>query len=168
MSATAGTTLNSALGIGVPSTHKDFGAMHKQETRVKIQAYQVRGTFCLPVLVIDEASMLSAEMFEKVEEKLGKVAHDGEAAGCNVLHRSLARKGGGLILYASWLSVPVRSVIAALLDGSAFLLFKGVFLGTAPPQYFTPFPLPGKPANQGTMHQIEAYASVCNGCALPL
>ncbi|KAF5843371.1 PIF1-like helicase-domain-containing protein [Dunaliella salina] len=68
-----GTTLNSALGIGVPNTHKDFGTMHKQDTRMKIQAYQV--------LVIDEASMLSAEMFEKVEEKIRDIRNSKLPAG---------------------------------------------------------------------------------------
>ncbi|MEW5314863.1 MAG: hypothetical protein WDW38_006328 [Sanguina aurantia] len=68
-----GTTINSALGIGAPSSYKDFGSMHKKENKMRIKGWEV--------LVIDEASMVSAEFFEKVEEMLREVRGNGQPAG---------------------------------------------------------------------------------------
>ena len=36
-----GTTLNGALGVGVPHLYKDFGAMHKKETAARIKQWEV-------------------------------------------------------------------------------------------------------------------------------
>ncbi|KAK9826266.1 hypothetical protein WJX74_003930 [Apatococcus lobatus] len=54
-----GTTVHSAVGCGVPQTTQDFGRMWKADKRAKIRA--------LKVLIVDEVSMISAEMFEALE-----------------------------------------------------------------------------------------------------
>ena len=52
----SGVTLHSALGCGAPQTTDDFGRMWKKESRQRLRA--------LRVLILDEISMVSAEMFE--------------------------------------------------------------------------------------------------------
>ncbi|KAL4451826.1 hypothetical protein ABPG75_007488 [Micractinium tetrahymenae] len=54
-----GSTLNSALGCGAPRTMNDFGRMWKRENRARLEALQV--------LIVDEISMISAEMFHTLE-----------------------------------------------------------------------------------------------------
>eukprot|EP00195_Chlamydomonas_chlamydogama_P005406 CAMPEP_0202891832 /NCGR_PEP_ID=MMETSP1392-20130828/1784_1 /ASSEMBLY_ACC=CAM_ASM_000868 /TAXON_ID=225041 /ORGANISM="Chlamydomonas chlamydogama, Strain SAG 11-48b" /LENGTH=735 /DNA_ID=CAMNT_0049575693 /DNA_START=1492 /DNA_END=3696 /DNA_ORIENTATION=+ len=68
-----GTTLNAALGVGAPQQYKDFGAMYKKDTRIRIRGWDV--------LVIDEASMLSGEFLNKVEEMMREIRGNGKPAG---------------------------------------------------------------------------------------
>ena len=37
----AGTTLNSALGVGAPNVYKDFGSMYKPETKRRIREWEI-------------------------------------------------------------------------------------------------------------------------------
>lgn len=68
-----GTTLNSALGIGVPLRFSDFRSMHRQDTKARVRKWKV--------LIIDEVSMMSAELFEILEFMLREVRRNGEPAG---------------------------------------------------------------------------------------
>eukprot|EP00798_Chlamydomonas_sp_ICE-L_P021499 gene21499-28480_t len=68
-----GTTLNSALGFGAPSKYDDFKSMFKKENRERIRGWQI--------MVIDEVSMLSAEMFEKLEAMLRDIRGNGKPFG---------------------------------------------------------------------------------------
>ena len=68
-----GTTLNSALGMGAPSKYKDFRSMHRKDARERTRAWKV--------LVVDECSMMSAEMFEMIEHMLREVRRNGRPGG---------------------------------------------------------------------------------------
>jgi sigma54-dependent transcription regulator len=68
-----GQTLNSALGIGAPSTYKDFRKMQEPRTRPRLIQWDV--------LVLDEVSMLSAEFLEEVELVLRLARGDARPAG---------------------------------------------------------------------------------------
>ena len=68
-----GTTLNSAFGIGVPLKFADFRSMHRQDTKSRIRKWKV--------LIIDEVSMMSAELFEVLEYMLREVRRRREPAG---------------------------------------------------------------------------------------
>lgn len=68
-----GQTLNAALGIGTVSALRDFQRMH-----APAHARRIRGWH---VLIVDECSMLSAEAFEAIEERLRWVRNDVRAAG---------------------------------------------------------------------------------------
>jgi ATP-dependent DNA helicase PIF1 len=61
-----GTTLHALCGIGVPRTVEDFNRMLKPEPRLRIGS-------CCDVLVIDEVSMLSGELLDRIEEQFRRV-----------------------------------------------------------------------------------------------
>ncbi len=71
-----GTTLNAALGIGAPSSYRDFRVMRRPENAKRIRRWSV--------LVIDECSMLSAEFFNVIREEItairGQEDEDGGIA----------------------------------------------------------------------------------------
>ncbi|GAX73971.1 hypothetical protein CEUSTIGMA_g1421.t1 [Chlamydomonas eustigma] len=68
-----GTTLNAALGLGICNYYKDFGSMFKKETRARISRYEI--------LIVDEVSMLSAELFNTIESNLKRLRNDVRPAG---------------------------------------------------------------------------------------
>ncbi|KAG6541057.1 hypothetical protein Mapa_017544 [Marchantia paleacea] len=65
-----GTTLHSATGIGVPRRIRDFARMY--QTRVKTKWRNLK------VLIIDEISMISAEVFEYLEQTITEVRKASE------------------------------------------------------------------------------------------
>ena len=56
MSPSGGTTLHSTMGCGIPNLVSDFERMWSKANEPKLKALQV--------LVVDELSMVSADMFE--------------------------------------------------------------------------------------------------------
>ncbi|PNH12573.1 ATP-dependent DNA helicase PIF1 [Tetrabaena socialis] len=68
-----GTTLNAAIGIGAPSRYRDFKTMHRPDVRARIKGWDV--------LVIDECSMMSAEMFEIIEHMFRVIRRSQRPAG---------------------------------------------------------------------------------------
>ena len=69
-----GQTLNAALGIGAVNVYDDFKSMRTvPQTRARIRAWKV--------LVVDECSMLSAEMLEELERQFREVRNDSRPAG---------------------------------------------------------------------------------------
>ncbi|KAL6764875.1 PIF1-like helicase-domain-containing protein [Haematococcus lacustris] len=68
-----GTTLNSALGVGVPTWHRDFKSMFKQDVKSRIRNWQA--------LIVDEASMMSAEFLQQVEPMLRELRGKEKPAG---------------------------------------------------------------------------------------
>ncbi|BBN03582.1 ATP-dependent DNA helicase PIF1 [Marchantia polymorpha subsp. ruderalis] len=68
--AIGGTTLHSATGIGVPRRIRDFARMY--QTRVKTKWRNLK------VLIIDEISMISAEVFEYLEQTITEVRKASE------------------------------------------------------------------------------------------
>ena len=62
-----GTTLHSALGIGVPGNYDDFRKMWGQKDKMRK----------FKVMLIDEVSMLAGELFDKVDDMLRRVRHWG-------------------------------------------------------------------------------------------
>ena len=68
-----GTTVNAALGLGVPRRYKDFRSMFGKASRARVQGWH---TF-----IIDECGMLSAEMFEMIIHMLSEVRRDSRTAG---------------------------------------------------------------------------------------
>jgi len=68
-----GQTLNSALGFGAVSRVRDFETMTTANSRRRLRE--------LRVLLIDECSMLSAEMLDEIEAKLREAREDPRPAG---------------------------------------------------------------------------------------
>ncbi|PNH01360.1 ATP-dependent DNA helicase PIF1 [Tetrabaena socialis] len=68
-----GTTFNAAMGIGAPSRYRDFLTMHRKDVRARIKA--------MYVLVVDECSMMSGEMFAIVEFMLRTIRKNSRPAG---------------------------------------------------------------------------------------
>lgn len=69
-----GQTLNAALGIGAVNHYRDFASMAgNAQVRQRIRGWEV--------LIVDEVSMLSAEMFEEVERQFRQVRQDERPAG---------------------------------------------------------------------------------------
>ena len=68
-----GATLNSALGMGAPGKYKDFLSMHRKDARARTRMFEV--------LVIDECSMMSGEMFEILEYMLRTIRRSSKPAG---------------------------------------------------------------------------------------
>lgn len=66
-----GSTLNSALGLGVPTTARDFRTMFS--SRKRLREYEV--------LILDESSMCSADMFDRIEEMLRSIRGGVRPAG---------------------------------------------------------------------------------------
>lgn len=66
-----GCTLNSALGFGVVNTQRDFMSMYSSKERI-------RG---FDVLIIDESSMCSAELFDVLERMLRNIRGNQRPAG---------------------------------------------------------------------------------------
>ncbi|KAK9810843.1 hypothetical protein WJX73_001202 [Symbiochloris irregularis] len=98
-----GTTFHSALGIGVPRDLDDFGKMFKPETRTKIRK--------LKVLVLDEVSMVSAELWQQSEQQVR-----------NVRGSDLAFGGIQLILCGDFFQLlPIETRWQAHMRSSAFL-----------------------------------------------
>ncbi|CAM6122355.1 unnamed protein product [Calypogeia fissa] len=68
--AIGGTTLHSVTGIGVPRRIRDFSRMYQSRLITKWRN--------MKVLIIDEVSMISAEMFEYIEQTLSQLRTQGE------------------------------------------------------------------------------------------
>eukprot|EP00899_Mesostigma_viride_P014768 jgi/Mesvir1/23292/Mv25952-RA.3 len=64
-----GTTLHSQAGCGVPAVLTDFKKMWGRDAKARWRA--------LAILIIDEVSMISAEMFEQLERKAREVRDSG-------------------------------------------------------------------------------------------
>lgn len=68
-----GTTLHSQCGVGIPRVYRDFD---------KVQGKNAAPRWArLKVLIIDEVSMVSAEMFQELEKQARKVMHRDEPFG---------------------------------------------------------------------------------------
>jgi hypothetical protein len=76
-----GTTLHALCGIGVPRTVEDFNRMLKPEPRLRIGS-------CCDVLVIDEVSMLSGELLDRIEEQFRRVKQLKHASTRTLMRRS--------------------------------------------------------------------------------
>jgi hypothetical protein len=61
-----GTTIHALCGFGVPKTVADFNKMLFTDTKERLQS-------CCDVLVIDEVSMLSGELFDRMDELLRRL-----------------------------------------------------------------------------------------------
>ena len=61
-----GTTIHAVCGFGVPKTVADFNKMLFADTKERLQQ-------CCDVLVIDEVSMLSGELFDRIDELLRRL-----------------------------------------------------------------------------------------------
>jgi ATP-dependent DNA helicase PIF1 len=68
-----GVTLNSALGLQVPAKYADFSTMQRKQHATRIRAWKV--------LIIDECSMLSAELLQMVEHMLRRVRRSCKPGG---------------------------------------------------------------------------------------
>ena len=68
-----GQTLNSALGVGVPTVYRHFDRVMSERNRARVRRWRV--------LVIDEVSMLSAEFLEQMDRVLRKARGVDEPAG---------------------------------------------------------------------------------------
>ncbi|GAB4819356.1 hypothetical protein N2152v2_006402 [Parachlorella kessleri] len=101
----SGTTLHSTLGCGAPRTTLDFGRMWKKDTRERLRQLKApppgpsagpawslwmhasprssedENKIPLQVLIIDEISMISGEMFELLEAMLRQIRGRGDACG---------------------------------------------------------------------------------------
>lgn len=101
-----GVTLNSALGLGVPGRHRDFKrAVQRPDVRARVKGWEV--------LIIDECSMMSAELFEEVERMLREA-------------RSSQRPGGGvrLVICGDFFQLPpVSRRLDAVEPGTPYDVF---------------------------------------------
>ncbi|GLI61449.1 hypothetical protein VaNZ11_003840, partial [Volvox africanus] len=68
-----GTTLHSALGCSAPTEYKDFNYMFRKDTRDRIRGYEV--------LILDEASMTSGELWTMLELQLRQLRGNQKPAG---------------------------------------------------------------------------------------
>lgn len=66
-----GTTVNAAMGLGVPTTRRDFRTMHASRNRLR--AYEV--------LIVDEIGMMSDDTFDALEETLREVRQSMQPFG---------------------------------------------------------------------------------------
>ena len=79
-----GTTLNSALGIGIPNEYSDFGKIWNVSKKDKSSggggARKDRTWSTIEVLIIDEVSMTSGEMMDQVDDVLREIKRKPDVA----------------------------------------------------------------------------------------
>jgi len=95
-----GTTLHALCGVGVPSTVADFNRMLKPDPRMRLG-------LCCDVLVVDEVSMLSGELLDRIEEQCRRIRASIGGSSTAVRQAALQPFGGiQLVLVGDFYQLP--------------------------------------------------------------